>query len=375
MNAALRSRDELNALDGLLLAAMADCDAPGAGEADRLELDRLMRYRAAVRDALRGVHAESWDPDTQAMADWLAGEGPNPLTEFGHSHGWQAAPEAPAAPGDWMSGVLALAAPTPRSGTAPAVYVPSHPVAPAPRRPGRLARPVHVHGHAVPGRDRIWLDVPFGDNELVKRSGGVWDPVARSWYAPRPGMGALDGWLRLGEVLPGEDRGFGQGLFVDLIPSTSWFRNVRSAVGKRDWFRIRQMVYRRAGQRCEACGAAPDKALRRFLECHERFSYYNQLDTPGLQMLRRLICLCSRCHEVTHMGHTTLGGEQAKQVALAHLMAVTGMHARQAGAHVDQAFHLWDQRSQRAWTVDLQLIRNMGIATSEPRKGDSAWAS
>ena len=60
--------------------------------------------------------------------------------------------------------------------------------------------------------------------------------------------------------LAGEDRTLGQGLFVDLIPSTSWFTNVRSAVSERDWFRIRKMVYRRAGQRCEACGAGADKA-------------------------------------------------------------------------------------------------------------------
>lgn len=59
--------------------------------------------------------------------------------------------------------------------------------------------------------------------------------------------------------LPGEDRSFGQGLFVDPIPETSWYVNVRSAVAARDWYRIRQMVYRRAGHRCEACGRQLDQ--------------------------------------------------------------------------------------------------------------------
>lgn len=36
------------------------------------------------------------------------------------------------------------------------------------------------------------------------------------------------------EVLAGEDRTFGEGLFVDLVPRTCWFTNVRSAVSAQD---------------------------------------------------------------------------------------------------------------------------------------------
>lgn len=389
MASTLRSRDELEALRGLITAAMADCDAPGADAADREELARLTRFRAAVVDALREVHAESWHPDTRAMANWLAGEGPNPLTPLGHSVDWRTSlpeesPDAAPTAGNWMNGVLALAQPV--AGRAPERYVRPHPVTPVPRTPARpvsaprAANPVHtgppMRTHAVPERDRIWLDVSYGEHEAAKRRGAVWDPVHRSWYALRPGIAALAPWSRLPEVLPGEDRTLGQGLFVDLIPSTSWFTNVRSAVSGRDWFRLRNMVYRRAGHRCEACGAGEDKAAGRYLECHERWFYRVR---PGVasdvQVLRRLICLCSCCHATTHFGHTSLAGDQAQQAAMTHLMVVTGMDAGQATAHVEEAFRLWASRSERDWTVDLSLIIDAGIAAGRPGKGDTQWAS
>lgn len=395
---------------------MADCDAPGADAADRDEWQRLLRYQDAVQDAIRGVETVTWHPDTQAMADWLAGEGPNPVTVLGHSHGWRttvaeegspdgsegltiraitagdlpgyldsllgedrhtAAPAAPAgAPegGDWMTEVLGLAKPV--AGQAPAPYVPPHPVRPESRSTRPKARPP-VRTHAVPGRERIWIDVPHSEKDTAKQRGAIWDPVAGSWYAPRPGMTALEPWARLPEVLPGEDRTLGQGLFVDLIPSTSWFRNVRAGVSPRDWERIRQMVYRRAGMRCEACGAAKDKARRRWLECHERWAYRAPAGAgSGVQSLRRLICLCSDCHACTHWGHLAVtGGPEAEQAAFGHLMSVTGMSAQQAGEHVDAAFHLWTSRSEREWTADLSLITRMGIRAGKPENGDAAWAS
>jgi hypothetical protein len=66
-------------------------------------------------------------------------------------------------------------------------------------------------------------------------------------------MAELEPWVGrapLPDVLVGEDRGFGDGLFVDLIPDSCWFTNVRSCVNQRDWDRLRRMVYRRAKDRC-----------------------------------------------------------------------------------------------------------------------------
>ena len=72
--------------------------------------------------------------------------------------------------------------------------------------------------------NRIWLDVAFAEKDEAKAQGARWDPTARRWYAPRSGMTALDRWQARPDVpdlLPGEDRNFGSGLFVDRVTRLS----------------------------------------------------------------------------------------------------------------------------------------------------------
>jgi hypothetical protein len=87
---------------------------------------------------------------------------------------------------------------------------------------------------------RVWLDVQFAEKDQAKAAGAYWDARARRWYTPRPGMPGLDRWVAPPDVpdpLPGKDRSFGSGLFVDLVPTSCWFTNVRSCVDQRDWER------------------------------------------------------------------------------------------------------------------------------------------
>ncbi|WP_209314277.1 DUF5710 domain-containing protein [Streptomyces bohaiensis] len=212
--------------------------------------------------------------------------------------------------------------------------------------------------------ERLWLDVPFAEKDMAKAAGARWDPAARRWYAPRPGMADLLRWAagaEVPELLPGEDRSLGRGLFVDLVPSSCWFTNVRSCVAERDWERLRRMVHGRAGQRCEACGAGPDRAARRWLEAHERWSYD---EARRVQTLRRLVCLCTDCHTVTHFGLAQVKGRAAE--ARAHLMRVTGMSEAGADRHIAAAFATWRERSRLTWTLDLAMLTDAGITVVPP---------
>jgi len=212
--------------------------------------------------------------------------------------------------------------------------------------------------------ERIWLDVPFAEKDAAKAHGARWDPKAKRWYAPRPGITGLDRWAALPEIpdlLPGEDRTFGSGLFVDLVPSSCWFTNVRSCVVQRDWERLRRMITRRAGQGCEVCGRGEDRPSRRWLEAHERWAYD---DTGRVQTLRRLICLCTDCHTTTHFGLAQIRGLDAE--AFAHLRSVTGRSEREAREHVEAAFELWQRRSAHTWRLDLSLLTDAGITIAPP---------
>jgi hypothetical protein len=216
---------------------------------------------------------------------------------------------------------------------------------------------------------RVYLDVPFGEKDEAKALGARWDPAVKRWFDPRPPTRGLERWGARPEVpdlLPGEDRAFGSGLFVDLVPRSCWFTNVRSCVDQKDWERLRRLITRRAGHRCEVCGAAEDPATKLWLEAHERWTYN---DATRVQRLGRLICLCSRCHTVTHFGLAQVRGREKE--AYAHLMAVTGMTGGEAREHVEVAFEVWFQLSRIQWTLDLSLLTDAGVTvTPQPDAAD-----
>jgi hypothetical protein len=121
------------------------------------------------------------------------------------------------------------------------------------------------------------------------------------------------------------------------------------------------MVTTRAGSRCETCGQAPDPPTGRGLEVHERWTYH---DPSSTQALRRLICLCTPCHTVTHFGLASIKG--LADQALAHLRTVTGMTNQQTHAHIDDAFTLWRARCTRSWTLDLSMLTTAGLTLTPP---------
>ena len=211
---------------------------------------------------------------------------------------------------------------------------------------------------------RQWLDVPFGEKDLAKRCGARWDGIAKRWYAPRPGMRGLDRWAArpdLPALLPGEDRSFGEGLFVDLVPESCWFKNARTCIAPQDWDRVRRMVTGRAGRRCEACGRPEDPSRGLRLDTHERWLFDVR---TRKQILRRLVCFCTACHQTSHYGLAGLRGETEQ--AFAHLLAVTGMSWQDGEDHVREAGEVWLQRSAVQWQLDLSILTAAGVAIVRP---------
>ncbi|MGO1971612.1 MAG: DUF5710 domain-containing protein [Propionibacteriaceae bacterium] len=215
-----------------------------------------------------------------------------------------------------------------------------------------------------------YLDVPYAEKDDAKAFGARWDPAARSWYAPdTAAMRRLARWRpkpTLPEVLPGEGRGFGSGLFVDLVPRSCWFTNVRHCVAKSEWDRVRRMVYGRAEDRCEVCQYAPARGRGELLEAHERWAFD---DATLTQRLVRLIALCSGCHEATHFGHAQLKGRAGE--AFLHLMRVTGMDEHTASEHIDEALRTWRSRSARDWVLDLSMLLGAGIELAPPPEAET----
>ena len=148
-------------------------------------------------------------------------------------------------------------------------------------------------------------------------------------------------------------------LTVELVPKTSWYHNVRALVDEMTWDRIRHQVWRQAEYRCEICGGrGPEHPV----ECHEVWRYDDQTRT---QTLVGMIALCPACHQVKHLGLANVRGKGAE--ARAHLLRVNGWTPEQADAHIEQAFQVWERRSQGPWTLDLDGLRADVLGGEYPR--------
>jgi hypothetical protein len=153
-------------------------------------------------------------------------------------------------------------------------------------------------------------------------------------------------------------------LSIELVPGSSWFNNVRSAVSRAQWDMIRKRVYSESYNLCQICGG---RGRNHPVECHEIWSYQ---DSQNLQKLEGMIALCPACHLVKHMGLAGIRGESEK--AFHHFMKVNKLKRAEAEAEIEQAFQLWAARSKRKWTVDIYYLETYGIDPGKliPPKND-----
>ncbi|POZ51179.1 DUF5710 domain-containing protein [Methylovulum psychrotolerans] len=206
---------------------------------------------------------------------------------------------------------------------------------------------------------KVYLNVPYSRKDEAKNMGAKWDPDFKSWYMLENNRNFDKLTLLFPDIiLIGEDRTFGGNqLFVDLIPKSCWFTNVRYCIAEDDWNRLRKIIYQRANNVCECCGELNGK----WLEAHERWSYD---DKNKIQKLERLIALCKDCHTSTHLGYAQIKG--LGEYAVQHLQKVTGFNNKQLQEHIDRAFETWRERSVNEYTLDLRLITNSGIKLNFP---------
>ncbi len=110
--------------------------------------------------------------------------------------------------------------------------------------------------------------------------------------------------------------------------------------------------------------ASHQDSRRGRLEAHERCDYR---DADAVQALRRLVCLCTRCHEATHLGYAALRGRD--EPAIGHVIAVNDWTRREADQHIDEAFARWNRRGRQDWTLDLSMLTGAGIRLNSPLSG------
>jgi len=142
-------------------------------------------------------------------------------------------------------------------------------------------------------------------------------------------------------------------LFVELIPTTCHFSNVRTTVKPKEWDKIRFISYAAADNKCEICKeSGKDQGYKHNVECHEIWEYD---DENHIQKLVGLISLCPTCHQVKHIGRAMIIGKQAE--CFAQLAKVNGWSMQQINEHLEASFEIHKERSLHQWTLDLSILK------------------
>ena len=140
-------------------------------------------------------------------------------------------------------------------------------------------------------------------------------------------------------------------LTIELVPSTSWFSNLRSLLSSEEWNKVKKGCYKHAGYKCEICsGVGPTHPV----ECHETWEYDEK---TGIQKLVCIVALCPSCHEVKHFGLAGIKGRTNE--AIAHFCKVNGCQVPEAEKYIDEAFATWNKRSEQEWELDVSMLEEL----------------
>ena len=139
-------------------------------------------------------------------------------------------------------------------------------------------------------------------------------------------------------------------LYFELVPRSSWCDNVRSKFTRAEWDRLRKQIYADYQHRCGICGA------KGRLAAHEIWDYDEQ---SHIQKLTGMIALCDLCHHVKHIGFAEVLASQGKlnlKRVIDHYCKINQCSLQDFDAQLEEAFRVWNQRSQHQWQVDISFL-------------------
>lgn len=203
----------------------------------------------------------------------------------------------------------------------------------------------------------IYLNVPYADRKIVKELGGCWDTKVKKWYCQEDNeLCSLYDIYKDIEII-GEDRNYGTNkLYIDMIPKTTYFKNVRSLFSDSDWNLIRHHIYERVNNKCECCG----KKKMKYLDAHERWEFNEETQT---QKLVRIIALCKLCHSATHYGHS----KRKKNIDKInnHIKKINNYNDEELKEHINNSYKIWKDRNKIKWKLDFSILINSGFKIKE----------
>lgn len=143
-------------------------------------------------------------------------------------------------------------------------------------------------------------------------------------------------------------------LTCELVPRSTWAKNIRTLMKPELWDIVRRKAYRAARYKCEVCSGRGPKWP---VECHEKWAYH---ENTGKQELVKLVALCPSCHAVKHWGYSRINGKEAE--CRDHLAFVNGWTKEQIDFHIEEVFQQWKALSRLRWEVDMSALTQYGFS-------------
>ena len=142
-------------------------------------------------------------------------------------------------------------------------------------------------------------------------------------------------------------------LYIDLIPHTSSFKNLRTILSSNEWDELRKKTYKKYNYKCAICNGVGKKHP---VEAHERWDYDE--DTQ-IQKLKNIVALCPKCHLVTHIGFAQI--QNRFEEAVKHLKKVNNWGDIEVQKELERAFSLREKRNKIKWKINIDKIYEKGF--------------
>lgn len=147
-------------------------------------------------------------------------------------------------------------------------------------------------------------------------------------------------------------------VFLNLIPKQLWFLNLRKILTKQRWKSISDSIKEEFNYTCVCCNIDLKKLkMKKYFHAHEVWIFDDKNLTATL---KAIICVCSYCHNVIHIGYSSIKGEYKK--SLHHMMKVNNWTYEEANSYIEFSFEQWNQRSNKKWTL---IIEDKNLLTFE----------
>lgn len=138
-------------------------------------------------------------------------------------------------------------------------------------------------------------------------------------------------------------------LTVELVPRTSWGKNVRKIVSQDTWKALRISKLRES----RSCAICASERFEDELHLHEVWDYD---DSTKTQTLTSLILLCRFCHDAKHLGRAIKVGDGEE--AMAHFCQVNGWPSDKAKSYFLSQLNTWRERSEHEWELDVSYLHD-----------------